>query len=503
MRLLLLSILIPLFAPGHCAEPSDVVPSEGAALTYTHVAFEWDPICFADGYELAIVEDDGSADPFTGGSEVTRVAVAGLEPRTVVTSGLEFGQTYAWRVRATQDAGDGPPHGHGPGRGAAGAAAGPSDWSAAYRFETKRLPESLPELTLIDSVPDEMEPGLTTADLAAFPFPPAGFLRAIALDRAGQVVWFNEPILPSIDTGQPPNGRITYSDNDRAYEATLDGEVTWVSLGDPSLVVHHEVFPMPNGNIMTIVWDRRDVELGGEIQSVRGDRIVEFDRETKEIVWSWATHDNYSLLDAMPGTTPADGNWTHVNAVVYDEVQNTVTISSRNLSRITRIDYATGEIIFNMGMEMPSGDVDFGDGLFFQQHAPEIQPNGNLLLHDNGNLANPVTRAIELEFDDPRNPTSATIAWEWTSPLFSNAIGDADRLPGGNTLVASGLRVDARLYEVTPDGRIVWELAALDDAFFFYRAEQIEELHTRTPAEAFRAHVSAALHQASCRVPRR
>ena len=54
-------------------------------------------------------------------------------------------------------------------------------------------------------------------------------------------------------------------------------------------------------------------------------------------------------------------------------------------AEITRIDYDTGEIVYNMGFESPSGEDDFGHNLFSFQHAPQMLPNGNMMVYDNGN----------------------------------------------------------------------------------------------------------------------
>ena len=125
---------------------------------------------------------------------------------------------------------------------------------------------------------------------------------------------------------------------------------------------------MPNGNVLTILYETRGP------RDWIGDVFVEFDRHTNEIVWSWSVWDYFSLEDF----DPEEGNdWTHANAVVYNPDDDSVYISCRHLSRITRIDYQTGDVLYNMGFDMPSGDVDFGDNLFSYQHAPQLLPNGN------------------------------------------------------------------------------------------------------------------------------
>jgi hypothetical protein len=110
-----------------------------------------------------------------------------------------------------------------------------------------------------------------------------------------------------------------------------------------------------------------------------------------------------------------------------------------------------------------------------------------MMVYDNGNrrdgvdhdaAGTGVSKAIELAFTEGLVPTDASIVWEWTVPAYTPFVGDADRLPGGNTLVTSG--TDLRVYEVDPAGTLVWSLAlgpqGAYEPFLVYRAERIPEL---------------------------
>jgi hypothetical protein len=179
--------------------------------------------------------------------------------------------------------------------------------------------------------------------------------------------------------------------------------------------------------------------------------------------------------------------------VIYNSLDNSVYVSIRHLSRVIRIDYTTGNVVYQMGFgppSMPSGDADFGDNLFSFQHAPELLPNGNMVLFDNGNRRDHidqtsqtgVSKAIELQFTGTP-PTGASIVWEWTVPTFNGAVGDADRLPGGNTLVTAGR--SAKLYEVDAAGSEVWrlELPSGVPTYSIYRAERIPALIVDVPGD--------------------
>ena len=81
-------------------------------------------------------------------------------------------------------------------------------------------------------------------------------------------------------------------------------------------------------------------------------------------------------------------DWTHANALLFDENESSIYISVRHLSRITKIDYPSGNIIWNLGHEMPSGEVNMGSNLGFSfQHSLQKLENGNIITFDNGNLS--------------------------------------------------------------------------------------------------------------------
>ena len=113
------------------------------------------------------------------------------------------------------------------------------------------------------------------------------------------------------------------------------------------------------------------------------------------------------------------------------------------------------------------------------------------MLFDNGNRrdhivqtpATGVSKAIELAFAGGDPPTSASIVWEWTLPDYNLAVGDADRLPNGNTLVTAG--ITSVIYEVAPNGSTVWSLdvPGIFPQYLVYRADRIASLLTPIPPD--------------------
>ena len=468
------------------AQREVILPAEGSVLPRTHVAFRWKhDLQATSDYFLEVVIDNAQPDPFLNNPTVAFVAVANSEPRAEVTSGLTWGTDYAWRVQYLR---------------------GPAPLTRVVlrtqRFSTRVLPANVPTPVITRPLgPGLSQPGITTFGLnfsaLLDSFPAAG-------DEDGNWIYYWDPGSRTI-----VDWRIEESDGHtvfnfgpfvqngpggRGVEGTIDGKVLWITgRDDEHFSVHHEVLRMPNGNILALSHEWRFFPAVVPM-AWQGDYVAEVDRHTRQIVKSWSTFDDYSILDFQPQTGPGN-NWTHGNAAAFDPATNKVWFSSRLLSRITRIDWATATGDFHQGHMFNNGTglAQFGHNLHSFQHAPEPQPNGNVLLFDNGNLIEPLSaprqsRAIEITYDNPVNPTTASIAWEYRgftaqgAPIFSPFVGDADRLPNGNTLVDFG--ASGELHEVDPAGNLVWRMVT--PAFptnLIYRAQRVDKLLHDTPSD--------------------
>ena len=511
----------------HEADAQNIIlPPENTELNRTHTQFRWEEFGgLRSDYTLEIVEDDGSANPFSGGFPVTTISVDRAEPRTVVTSGLEFGKLFAWRVSAMVV---GQAHSIGPPKPI-------RRKTRIRRFRVAPPHEFVPTPDLI--IPPgagPAQPGITifsarrtiVADQTAF---------ILGFDEAGEMVL--QMVLPQDVTAGDmrlmENGRIAYQRSSDVRQwpdgsfrqvcrvasvTTLDAATTWESPHDKCEIpevpfqlegVHHEVFPMPNGNFLALEYDNRLIPYpGADDDFWQGDKVVEYDRHTKVPVKVWSAFDGICLDDHLPDTHPGGngpgGDWIHANAVVYNEADDSIYFNARAQSRVIRVDWTTMQIVYQLGDDsFPCGDVPlgFGDNLFSFQHAPEIQPNGNILLFNNGNWIEPwtlprVSTVVELALDLTVSPPTATKVWEYElvladliTPAYSNFVGDADRQPNGNTLAVDGR--NANIIEVDANGDIVWFLdvaigvpgTPMDPGAFVYRAERVPSIIVDTPSD--------------------
>jgi len=318
-----LALSLLLIAGVASAAPAEhvVLPPEGFVSNRLHLQFRWAPSAPLIGdYRLQIVEDDGSADPFEGGFPVRTHRVDGAEPRTVVTSGLEFGRAYAWRVVARVQLVSSR-------AGAPMQSAAALRISSTRRFETASVPiddldsESVPVLDLVHSAgPAVVEPGVTLWAVAR-----RGTDRGhiVAADQDGRLILHLTSIEDSSfgDTRMMDNGRLLWNDRTprmlggqqdevqcrTAVVGTLDGRRTWQSSTeqcetvppDPisRVGVHHEVFAMPpeaprGANFLLLEYDNRfisypDVHDGTFYPDLhwQGDSVSEVDRHTLEVRW--------------------------------------------------------------------------------------------------------------------------------------------------------------------------------------------------------------------------
>ena len=255
--------------------------------------------------------------------------------------------------------------------------------------------------------------------------------------------------------------------------------------------IHHDIFQLPNGNYIglgtsygqgpipigpwTPLFQGLGFEADGETIEFdwMGDKIIEWDAETKEEVWSWDVFDHFSMIDydQLGGIWFEAYNtnrfyWTHVNAIWFDEDDRAIYLSSRHLNRITKIAYPSGDVIWNLGHELGSGDIDCGQDIGFSfQHSLQKLNNGNILTFDNGNLSRELldqdiktSRSIEIDITETGDGCDAELAWEYILPedLYGYLSGNTQKLNNGNYL-STTIGGGGTSLEVDGNGNELWE----------------------------------------------
>ena len=86
---------------------------------------------------------------------------------------------------------------------------------------------------------------------------------------------------------------------------------------------------------------------------------------------------NSHYIEIMGPSSNGETDWTHGNEVFYNQNENAMYLSLRNLNTITKIDYDTKEVIWHLGdldtLNSPTFDSYFNEHpTFNHQHTPEL-----------------------------------------------------------------------------------------------------------------------------------
>jgi hypothetical protein len=280
-----------------------------------------------------------------------------------------------------------------------------------------------------------------------------------------------------------PNGDLLviytgYTDTPWGYgiaKVDKDGKVLWTY----DERTHHNVhIDRKNGHIYALLHHFRnhnELQVTGLQYPVLADAIAILSSEGKEL-------DRISLVNAFKDTAfetflynvPAVGHFTwdllHTNNVMKLEPEMAkhfpmfkeghLLVSMRNISTIAMIDPASKKVVWAKR------------GPWEYQHDAQFLPNGRILIMDNlGYFGNRRIQTRLLEFD----PASGGISWSYPNHApyqFMNPIyGHVQRLPNGNTLSSETFSMN--LFEVTPDGKMVWSYKLPAKRYPFARGQDM------------------------------
>ena len=236
-----------------------------------------------------------------------------------------------------------------------------------------------------------------------------------------------------------------------------EGELEWSwEYSSELFIAHHDVEPMPNGNILMIAWEERTeaeaLQAGrnpeiasdspGGQNNIWPDHIVEVEpvgNDSARIVWRWhawdhliqdhdPSKDNYGVVADHPerininyagGTGNAAGraDWMHCNGIDYNPILDQIALSCRSMHEIYIIDHSTtteeaagssggnagmgGDILYRWGNPQVYHQGLSSDQQLYGQHdvnwIPEGHPYaGSLSIFNNGNGRYPAYSSVEI-----------------------------------------------------------------------------------------------------------
>ena len=347
--------------------------------------------------------------------------------------------------------------------------------SVPYTARTARSPDSLLARVVLHD-PDKAYPGYNLYCSRTTPYAhlmdmEGGIVHSWTYATADTAIWEHAVMLENGDL-------VVIRKMASLVRLDWDSNVLW----ETPLEVHHEITPLPDGTLYTIV---REVKEHRGLE-IRFPSIVRLSAEG-EVLERWSTYDHLkeikggfdqrSFLDTVLDDLLAEGD----SATLYEDIHhrpgmfrlkgtreyfdylhlNTITrLPETPLSRIdSRFEPGNLLICFRNVNQIGILQRDtkkvlwaWGEGELEWPHHPTTLENGNILIFDNG-VRRHFSRVIELD------PLSGTVVWEYAADpprsFYTSQRGSAQRLPNGNTLICDGN--SGRAFEVDTGGEIVWE----------------------------------------------
>jgi len=271
-------------------------------------------------------------------------------------------------------------------------------------------------------------------------FSPNGFPAHYLIDKCGKLVnkWTVKKN-PGLDAFLLPNGNLLSTGNTMnphfpgAGSAgglleiySWDNKLLWsYTISDSLEDQNHDVYPMPNGNILVAIWDyhtdKEAISMGRDSATGLGqwcakvEEIQPMDSTHANIVWQWrmwdhliqdrdSTKPNYGKIIDHPerlninfkgvGAGGLAADWTHLNSVTYNPALDQVMISLREMNEIYVIDHSTnsseaasksggkrgkgGDILYRWGNPIAYNRGTKADEQLFVQHNATWIPKGYL-----------------------------------------------------------------------------------------------------------------------------
>ncbi len=341
--------------------------------------------------------------------------------------------------------------------------------------DPSRSPDAFPVITVNYS--NNPAPGKLLLSNIVFNVQIPNTPHLIIMNNDASVVFSRQMGGQIFDFNMQPNGRFTYFSRVRGKYFEIDSNYIITDsfyTGNGYLTDIHELRVLANRHALLMSYDKQVIDMsllypGGNPNALVTGLIVQEIDENKNVVFQWRSWDHIPILDATHEDFTAEQiDYIHGNALELDNDGN-ILLSSRHLDEITKISRNTGDIIWRMGGK--KNEFQFPNDLFrfSHQHGIRRLMNGNIILFDNGNYHTPqVSRAVEYLIDETNK--IATMVWEYknTPAIYGNAMGFAQRLENGNTLISWG-STNPTLTEVKPDGSKALEIS-FSNGVFSYRA---------------------------------
>lgn len=333
---------------------------------------------------------------------------------------------------------------------------------------------------------------------------------------------------PSMNTGGVGGGISKYS---------WDGQLLWYyEIANETYQHHHDVEPLPNGNILVIVWERKTAQeafgagrqiINNALNEMWSEAILELEPvgfNEANIVWEWHLWDhlvqdidpslpNYGIISQHPelqdinygnvgsngGPGGANADWKHFNAIAYNEELDQIVLSSRSHDEIYIIDHSTttleaashsggnsgmgGDYLYRWGNPQAYERGSNANHLLGDQHGvnwiPEGYPGeGNLIIFNNNYTNNSAVFEIQTPINNDGIYTIEDGEHFGPNDIIWMHTGNFHtNMQGGAFRLPNGNTIitdcdDATIFEVNSSNNVVWSHSQLGGQSFIARAQK-------------------------------
>jgi hypothetical protein len=367
-------------------------------------------------------------------------------------------------------------------------------------------------------------------------FSPIGVDTTYLINKCGQKVhtWKTQ-YTPGLSLYLKDNGHLlkagTYTDTVFGFaggrggmveEYDWDGNMVWsYKVFNDSLCQHHDIRPMPNGNILVLAWHsiskntalsfgRSNSNFSVNQTDLWSERIIELKpigKDSAEVVWQWDLLDHtiqdidstlihYGQVDMHPERMDMNyalnlqtNDWIHANSLDYNAKLDQIVISAHNISEIWIIDHSTttaeaashaggtynkgGDFLYRWGNPQAYRRGSNSDRKLFRQHNARWIPggmrdSGSIMLFNNGwgrdtayssvdIIRTPILSNGSYIYNTPYGPSNA--AWMYTDSIKTKFYS---QIISGAEMLPNGnvlicSGVQGRLFEVTANKKLVWQ----------------------------------------------
>ena len=367
-------------------------------------------------------------------------------------------------------------------------------------------------------------------------FSPIGVDTTYLMNKCGQKIhsWHTQ-YTPGLSVYLQPNGHLlkcgTYTDTVFGFaggrggmieEYDWNGSLLWsYKVFNDSLCQHHDIRPLPNGNILVLAWHaisknqainlgRSTLNFSPNQADLWGERIVEIKphgTDSAEVIWQWDMFDH--IIQDLDSTLPNYGNvashpelmdinyalnlqtndWIHANSLDYNADLDQIVISAHNISEIWIIDHSTstaeaaahyggthnkgGDFLYRWGNPQAYRMGNSSDRKLFRQHNAHWIPNGYrdsgcILLFNNGwgrdtaystvdVIQTPILSNGSYNFSNIYGPSAAK--WVYKDSVKTKFYS---QIISGAQMLPNGnvlicSGVQGRFFEVTSNKQLVWQ----------------------------------------------